>query len=74
MKSIIRSYEGLNVYKMAYQASLDVHKISLDFPEMELVLFRLRTSGFWLLSSSGAFRKPSKVQGDLCWRYRKCEC
>ena len=27
-----------------------------------------------ILSGSGAFRKPVKVNRKVCWRYRKCEC
>src|SRR5437870_2690391 len=35
MNSPIRSYQDLEVYKRSYQLALEVHRISLGFPELE---------------------------------------
>lgn len=34
-KSIVRTFEDLNAYQKAYQAALEIHKLSLNFPKME---------------------------------------
>ena len=35
MNSPIRSYQDLEVYKKSYQLALEVHQVSLSFPEFE---------------------------------------
>ena len=35
MNTLVRSFEDLDVYKMAYQASLDLHRVTLSFPKIE---------------------------------------
>jgi len=33
--SIVRSFEDLDVYQRAYKLSIDLHKASLKFPQIE---------------------------------------
>jgi four helix bundle protein len=35
LQTTVRSFEDLEVYKRAYKISLDVHKVSLEFPTIE---------------------------------------